>query len=43
MQKIICISDNMNQIYWEDENDWLLKFWFLKTSEAPTNPIFKIK
>ena len=29
--------------YWEDENNWFLKLWFLKTSEAPTNPIFKIQ
>ena len=21
--------------YWEDETNWLLKLWFLKTSEAP--------
>ena len=27
--------------YWEDENNWLLKLWFLKTSEASTNPILK--
>ena len=29
--------------FWEDENDWLLKFWFLKTCEAPINPILKIQ
>ena len=23
--------------FWEDENNWLLKLWFYKTSEAPTN------
>ena len=28
---------------WEDENNWLLKLWFLKTSEAPINPILKIQ
>ena len=26
--------------FWEDENDWLLKLWFLKTSEAPIKPKF---
>ena len=23
--------------FWEDENNWLSKLWFYKTSEAPTN------
>ena len=30
-------------IFWEDGKNWLLKFWFLKTSEAHTNPILKIQ
>ena len=29
--------------FWEDENNWLLKLWYLKTSEAPINPILKIQ
>ena len=28
--------------FWEDENNEFLKLWFLKTFEAPTNPILKI-
>ena len=27
----------------EDENNGFLKLWFLKTSEAPVNPILKIQ
>ena len=30
-------------VEWEDENNWFLKLWFLKTSEAPINPILKIQ
>ena len=26
---------------WEDENNWLLKLWFLNTFEAPIDPILK--
>ena len=29
--------------FWKDENNWLLKLWFLKISEASTNPILKIQ
>ena len=37
-------KENMISIFfWEDENIWLLKLWFLKTSEAPNNPILKIE
>ena len=28
---------------WEDENYWSKKLQFLKTSEAPINPILKIR
>ena len=28
---------------WKDENNWFLNLWFLKTSEAPANPILKIQ
>ena len=34
---------SFKNLAWEDENDWFLKLWFLKTSEAPTNPILKIQ
>ena len=33
----------LNFFFWEDENNGFLKLWFLKTSEAPTNPILKIQ
>ena len=29
--------------FWEDENNWILKLWFLTTSGAPINPILKIQ